>query len=371
MVLWCRARKGDEHMKMALSENIRAFRRQRALTQEQLAEVLGVTAGAVYKWEAALTVPELDLIVEMADFFDMSVDALLGYEMKDNRLAATVQQLKEYRQKKDRTGLSEAEKALKKYPHAFEIVHESAVLYRVFGVESQKKDLLLRALELLKKSLVLLPQNTDPEISEQTIYGEMAEAYLMLDEGEKSVELLKKHNEGGLYNDMIGLTLATNRKLPEEAVPFLAEALLQNVAALIRTVMGYVNVFYARNDYSSAEAILLWGISLLSGLKEADKPSFLDKMNGVFYVCLACTQIKTGNANEARASMEKAQTLARCFDAAPSYDTSTIRFVARLDRSSAHDNLGTTAMESLENAVKAFEDETLFALWKEMDEHEE
>ena len=39
-------------MDMKLSENIRTFRKGRKLTQEQLAEVLGVTPGAVYKWEA-------------------------------------------------------------------------------------------------------------------------------------------------------------------------------------------------------------------------------------------------------------------------------------------------------------------------------
>ncbi|MDE5746393.1 MAG: helix-turn-helix domain-containing protein, partial [Acetatifactor sp.] len=42
--------KGDGHMDLKLAENIRAFRKQRSLTQEQLAEVLGVTVGAVYKW---------------------------------------------------------------------------------------------------------------------------------------------------------------------------------------------------------------------------------------------------------------------------------------------------------------------------------
>jgi transcriptional regulator with XRE-family HTH domain len=61
-----------------LSKNIRQYRKERKLTQEQFAEVLGVTAGAVHKWEAGLSVPELNLIMEMADFFDLSVDALLG-----------------------------------------------------------------------------------------------------------------------------------------------------------------------------------------------------------------------------------------------------------------------------------------------------
>ena len=75
---------------MRLAENIRSLRIERSMTQEQLAEVLGVTVGAVYKWEAKLSLPELPLIMEMADFFDTSVDVLLGYEMKDNRLSVTV-----------------------------------------------------------------------------------------------------------------------------------------------------------------------------------------------------------------------------------------------------------------------------------------
>ena len=152
-------------MKTKLAENIRKYRRERGLTQEQLSEVLGVTPGAVYKWEAKLSIPELDLILEMADFFDTSVDVLLGYEMKDNGLEATVKRMREYRRSKDRLGLAEAEKALKRYPHSFQIVNECALIYRAFGFENSDKALLRRALELLEQSRLLLPQNDDPEIS--------------------------------------------------------------------------------------------------------------------------------------------------------------------------------------------------------------
>ena len=46
-------------METRLAGNIRAHRKARGLTQEQLAEVLGVTVGAVHKWEAKLSVPGL------------------------------------------------------------------------------------------------------------------------------------------------------------------------------------------------------------------------------------------------------------------------------------------------------------------------
>ena len=350
-------------MNMMLAENIRKFRKERSLTQEQLAEVLGVTTGAVYKWEAGLSVPELDLIVEMADFFDSSVDVLLGYRMKDNRLAETVRRLREYRRGKDRSGLAEAEKALKKYPHAFEIVYESAVMHSVFGYESGDRDLLRRAQELYGQSLLLLPQNKDPEISEQTLYGKMAEVYFGLNELEKGIGLLKKHNAGGLYNHKIGSTLAMAERT-EEAVPFLSESLAKIISELINTIIGYINVFFTRGDYDSARAILCAGIEFFSGLRENGKPNYLDKVNSALFTTLAYAQFLSGQKDEARASLQRARELAAFFDGAPSYDESDIRFIDRIEGASAHDDLGATAADAVDHTVKSFENEEFTALWK-------
>ena len=112
-----------------LAENIRVLRKERFLTQEQLAEVLGVTTGAVYKWEAKLSQPELNMVMELADFFDTSVDVLLGYEMKDNHLEKSVERLKQYRHEKNMDGLAEAEKSLKKYPNNFDIVYNLSLIH--------------------------------------------------------------------------------------------------------------------------------------------------------------------------------------------------------------------------------------------------
>lgn len=50
-------------MKGKLSENIRRFRREENLTQEQLAEAMGVSVSAVYKWESGQSAPELCVIL--------------------------------------------------------------------------------------------------------------------------------------------------------------------------------------------------------------------------------------------------------------------------------------------------------------------
>ncbi len=357
-------------MEMKLAQNIRAFRKDRSLTQEQLSEVLGVTAGAVYKWEAGLSVPDIELIVEMADFFDTSVDVLLGYEMKDNRLDATVKRLQEYRRQKDRAGLAEAEKALKKYPHSFRIVNECASLYRAFGLENGDRDLLLRALALLEQALLLLGQNKDPQISEQTLYGKMAQIYLGLGEVEKGIELYKKHNGGGLYDPTIGQILAYSQRA-EEAMPFLSEAMAGIIADLIHTITGYSNVYAAAGDFTSAQAILRLGVDFFSGLREGNKPNFLDKMNSGFLAALAGTEYMAGQGDRARASLKRARDLAIFFDAAPSYDESDIRFIDRIEGASVHDDIGATAMDTIQNVVNECENEAFRALWKQVKDQEE
>ena len=352
-------------MKMMLAENIRTFRKERSLTQEQLSEALGVTAGAVYKWEAGLSIPELELILQMADFFDTSVDVLLGYEVKDNRLETTVKRLQEYRRNKDRDGLAEAEKALKKYPHSFQIVNESAGLYRAFGFDSGDKALFHRALELLEQSRLLLGQNTDPQISEQTIYGRIAGTYLGLGETGKAIELWKANNAGGVFSPQIGHILAQSDRI-EEAMPFLSEALAKILADLISTVIGYMNVYMKHGDHTSCQAILSWLIGLLLGLREANKPNYFDRLCAALLAALAGSQFLSGQDDEARDTLIKARKLAAFFDASPSYDESDIRFISRIEGASAHDDMGATAMDAVDLAVSQLENEEFSVLWKSL-----
>lgn len=65
-------------MENHVADQIRFYRRQEGLTQEQLAEAMGVSVAAVSKWEQGQSLPEIPMLMELADFFDLSVDALLA-----------------------------------------------------------------------------------------------------------------------------------------------------------------------------------------------------------------------------------------------------------------------------------------------------
>lgn len=63
-----------------INEQITFLRKQRGITQEELAKALGVSNQAVSKWESGQCCPDIQLLPELAGFFGVSVDALLGCE---------------------------------------------------------------------------------------------------------------------------------------------------------------------------------------------------------------------------------------------------------------------------------------------------
>ena len=71
-------------MNIYFSENIKRLRKQRDLTQEALADFLGVSFQAVSKWERGESYPDIEMLPEIAVHFGVSVDELLGVNRAEN-----------------------------------------------------------------------------------------------------------------------------------------------------------------------------------------------------------------------------------------------------------------------------------------------
>lgn len=62
---------------MNISDRIQSLRKAKGITQEQLADAVGVSRQAVSKWEAEQSVLDLERVVAMAEYFDVTTDYLL------------------------------------------------------------------------------------------------------------------------------------------------------------------------------------------------------------------------------------------------------------------------------------------------------
>lgn len=76
-------------MKLMIGENIRAYRKKHDLTQEELAERLGVTYQSVSRWENGATYPDLELLPAIAQALSVTADELLGMPEVEKEKRAT------------------------------------------------------------------------------------------------------------------------------------------------------------------------------------------------------------------------------------------------------------------------------------------
>lgn len=71
---------------LKIGEKIRAKRRERGLTQEELANILGVTKAAVSKWENEDSYPDITLLPQIAQIFHITMDELFDYTIDQKPL---------------------------------------------------------------------------------------------------------------------------------------------------------------------------------------------------------------------------------------------------------------------------------------------
>lgn len=149
-------------MNFNFGNNIKTLRKQRNLSQEQLAEVLSVSSQAISKWETGGSYPDISLLPIIADYFGISIDVLLGYDMsmrEENIKAYYEQAEKLFEKNAYAEAVSLMREALLKYPGNDRLMYQLA--WALSGMLSESKENYDEAITLYLKILEI---STDTEI---------------------------------------------------------------------------------------------------------------------------------------------------------------------------------------------------------------
>lgn len=350
-------------MQIHLGENIRRLRKEAGLTQAQLAEALGVTTGAVYKWESGKATPELEMLVDIAEFFETSVDALLDYGWQRLSMGETAEKIRVLRATGDfEEACRYAEKAIQKYPNSFEVVYQSALMYSLM----MSSETAGRAIELFERACKLIDQNPYDNVSEWLIKNKIAVCYDTMGSYDEAVERLKKNNFEGINNSRIGSILARHCRKPDEALQYLSDGLLDALASLFNLTIGYANAYAQNGKMQKARDIVKWMFDICQGLRQPDSVNYMVKNDVLTLVMLAEISAMLADEDAAYTYLKQARTLAMRFDAAPNYGTDGILYYHGKD-ARAYDDFGQTAMAAIENCMA--NDETgphLLTIWEKI-----
>lgn len=285
---------------MSIGSTIKKLRRERDMTQEQLAEYLGITANAVSQWECDRTAPDISQLPMLSNIFRVSADVLLGIDVDamDAQIEEIYNQVRElYCTGHRQEGIALCREGLKKFPDAYLLMEELA-----FNLSYSKDPAVQEeSIALFERILANGAEDNDKNFA----IGNLCQLYMAVGNPERAKELAETipvpiytkaqcHRmtlRGAEWADDMrnqvrmdfdhfiwNLYGLINSFKGEHPIFTDAERL-----ALWQKVIGFVDVFYEDGDYAFDEQILInahfWCAKLY--IRMGDTDTALDELESM------------------------------------------------------------------------------------------
>jgi len=179
-------------MNLLIGETIKRIRRERDLTQEEVASHLGISFQSISKWERGDGYPDITMLPALANYFGISVDELLG--MDELAQKGKYDEINKIWSENNKAGLHRENvnlmrQALKTFPNnALLLVQLSTSLEKLDGTADEKRKYLRESLAVQEQ---ILRYGEDSEVRGATLYN-ICFAYWKLGEYDKALEQARK-----------------------------------------------------------------------------------------------------------------------------------------------------------------------------------
>ena len=310
-------------MQHNLNANIKKYRKEMNLTQADLAEAFSVTEGAVSKWESGNTVPDISILMDLADFFDISVDTLLGYSISSKSIDGITDRMKKFLDEgKYDEAISVAEKAVVRYPGNFKILYKCAQTYETVLPHKNVKEYCQKSIDLYESSLRYLSQNDDPEISEISIKMRIAHVK-QWDDMDKALMDLEALNYMGISDVQIARILM-RKGMSDEALDKYTKTMVRTLVQNLDLATGmYIALISTDKNkaYTEASELMDWYMAIINATSNG-KISYLTKIKTVVLVFKAMSLSCIKEYDLMKECIDQAYEIAKEFDKNPCNDFS-------------------------------------------------
>jgi len=217
-------------------------RKEKGITQEELANYIGVSSASVSKWETEQSYPDILLLPQLAAYFNISLDELMGYEPQMTKRDIGKLYCKLYEDlslKSIDDVLRDCRVAIKKYFSCFPLLLQMGELLINAGglVDDSDKATALMA-EAKELFIRVRKESDDAEIIKTALYME-ATCAIPLNPNEV-IELLGSSIQPSLPQEILLATAYRMTERNEEAEATLQVGIYQSIMSAVNTLSAYV-----------------------------------------------------------------------------------------------------------------------------------
>lgn len=234
-----------------IGKMISACRKEKGITQEELAAHLGVSKPAVSKWESGQSYPDILLLPELASYFNITVDRLIGYEpqMAKEDVRKLYHRLAEdFVKKPFEKVYAECEEYIKKYFSCWYLQNQMALLLvnhsNLAGNPERMKEILQRALEIFTR----VEKSSDNISIAKLALHLKAYCYLALQQPAEAVDILENLIEQPISTESLLVKAYQIKGDQKKAIEHLQGYTFLNLMMLLEAATDYFQMYADQPD---------------------------------------------------------------------------------------------------------------------------
>lgn len=240
-----------------IGKNIKAYRKDKGMTQHDLASMIGISDGAVSKWETDSSKPDIELLPTLARALEISMDELFSFERKISELEL-INMKEEIGNTFMEEGIEEGKKIayeyIRKYPRnrdvKFIVASQLRMQWYLFKEEKSE--------EFSKSIIELFKELSKEKNSKYSVHSKfiLASIYLELEKYDESEKYLKSLSESYVDPMIVYSSLLERQEKYEESKLLSKQMLLSylsNATAMLSILSG---IYRKENNYDGAKELI-------------------------------------------------------------------------------------------------------------------
>lgn len=269
-----------------LGERIADLRKSKGISQEELADVLLTSRQAVSKWERGESDPDIARLKDLAVYFNVSIDYLLGYDMESVSVNSFIDRTKECI--KNTTldiSVDEIRMIVSRNKNNFDLLIAVIEYLSEYYLINHEEEVVNILIQYIKTAIVLYRPSEANNISLNDLHKAIAEIYVLKKEYELAKDYIKENKV--VDSDNLLSECELNLGHYEETEKITSDIFLKAVSSIINSNIIQIRAFLRENQEKEALDLTDWSINFVESVGK-NKEVMLNIVYILYFIKATC-----------------------------------------------------------------------------------
>ena len=232
--------------KLLVGEVIYRLRKERGITQDQLANFIGVSTAAVSKWESGVSYPDITLLPVPGTYFNVTIDKLLNFkiELSDDEVMNIFSECEKLFSSGDLDeAIEKSKNYIAKYPYSYYLKLRIGFLFTMYSWKSSDEEMGKRMMGYSIQLFEEVSENSSRvELVEQALF-QLGALYPAIGEEDKAIEAINKIHKSQLDTNVLLAGIYIDKNELKKAKEILQSSLYKSINDISFACLGLANSY--------------------------------------------------------------------------------------------------------------------------------